>query len=194
MDLEQFDEHMALEERARRDADPGAFWMDLLFRNSPDATRIQDRDQNVVRMLNTWKDVWSGNKHNIAQSPLSLALSDAYARFSVLLLLIGVAPYVLRLRRWSLWDRFGTICILITCMEIASLIAYTYRYPHPPGVPNKGVYIAPALLGLGYLMTLMLQSAGELRRPQTPMRRFFCYSLLSLLVVMTLMNAGLPVY
>ncbi len=194
MDLEKYDKNTAIAERAQRDKNPTEFLQQFFWRTSPDATRIQDRDQKTVRLLNTWKDIWSGNKHNVKQSGLSLALSNIYANLALVFLAFGYIYYVGQLSRWTPWDRLGSALLIFSLVEIAFVILYTYRYPHAIGVPNKGIYIAPALLGFGYLITLMGRAAGEIRLSHSRKNNILSGIAIACVAGCIILNAVLPVY
>ncbi len=193
-DLDIYDKHMTLEERAVRDRDRITFLQQFFWGTSSDAVRMQDRDQKVLRILNTWKDVWSANKYNIEQSPLSLLLSRIYARLSLLFLGLGSISFLLQFRRWTSWDQLGVILLLFSLIEILSLLIYSYQYPHPIGIPNKGMYIAPALLGCGYLMTACIQPVEDMLVRHLFFARLCAYFGLLALASFLLLNALIPVY
>jgi hypothetical protein len=194
MDLEEYGKQEVMAQQERRDADRIAFLREFLWGNSPDASRIQDRDQRNVRLLNTWKDVWSANKHNIQQSGLSLALSTMYANLSLVFLGLGCTYLLVRLSRWTVWDRLGYVFLIFSLVEIAALIFYAYKYPHAIGVTNKGIYIAPALLGFGYLITLIGYCAGNIHIPRSLSGNIIAGFAIVCLAMFLTLNAIIPVY
>ncbi len=193
MDLEHYDKQTAINERVERDQHLSLFFRQLFWGTSADSVQIQDRDQKNVRMLNTWKDLWSALKYNVHDSAFSLQLSSIYANVSLLFLFVGCICFFLTLSRWTLWDRFGFATIVFSLVEIALLISYSYKYPHALGVPNKGIYIAPALFGFGYILTFIARVAGAIRFPKRiPSRITMVIAILFLGGFITL-NAMLPV-
>ena len=194
MDIVRFDKTKIDAGRSIRDNNRAAFVLNLFSRAPSVPDRIQDRDQKTMRMLNTWKDVWAGSRKNVRQSPLSLWLSTAEARAAIILLIAGCASFFLRAHRRSPWDRMGQALILFSLLQIFSLIIFAYHYPHPSGITNKGLYIAPALLGFGYLMSCSFTGCGDVKAPRTWRGRGIMIAGLALLGGMMFLNGFLPVY
>jgi hypothetical protein len=193
MEMAEFDRATWEEEKQTvRDADLQAFWRDLLWGTSPGTERIQDRDQARVRMLNTWKDLWAGSRHNVTQSPLSLSLSTSYSVIGALLLSIGIAHLLCHLRSRDDWGRFGLLLTVFAVLHVLALVAYAYRYPHPLGIPNKAIYAAPALIGFGYLLTRPLSLSPLGQSSSRSDRRGVL--LIAGLASFVLLNHLLPVY
>ena len=194
IELAKFGRVTTAMERLRRDQHRIAFVKSLLWGTSKGTQPMQDRDQQVLRMLNTWKDVWSANVKNILQSPLSLALSVIYANLSLVFLTIGCIYAVVRSSLRTAWDRFGCVLVTFALVEIAALIFYTYEYPHPIGVENKAIYIAPALLGFGYLVTLTSRMAGTIQIPKSLVSKIFIGIGIISVSCFMIFNTVLPVY
>ncbi len=194
MDLERYNKRFVAAKERQEDWEFLSFTRNLLASSSRNAPLMQDRDQNTVRLFNSWRDLWSGSKHNVEQSEASLRLSILYADIAFWLIWAGIIYFYMDICNKSDWHRLGIVLILFGFMQLLALVAYTYRYPHPLGIPNKGIYIAPALLGFGYIICNMAAFIGNIRAPKGLVGLVVCYISCAALIAFILCNALMPVY
>ncbi len=190
MDFREYgSEDLQRERNDVRDADRGAFLRDLFSVRASELLTLADRDQGRVRLVNTWRDIWAGSKHNVRSSPFSLWLSHAYSFAAMALLVAGVVHF-LAFFRGDDWDRFMVGMLLFGLLQMAALVAYAWKYPHPLGLPTKLIYIAPVLVPFGLILTRAFAFAPALVRGRT----VGVASGAALLGVYLLLNGILPVY
>jgi hypothetical protein len=70
---------------------------------------------------------------------------------------------------------------------------YGFIYPHTRGVTNKGIYIAPAIYGMGYLAALAM-TAIPFSEARFTWYRPLKITFFVLLAAYMILNAALPVY
>ncbi len=193
MDLPRYRSARLQSQYVLRDQDRIGFLRDYLFGNDPEAPGMDDRDQKHARMINTWKDFWAGNNRNLKQSSLSVALSTVYANLAVLFMAAGACVWAARHKRRTAFDRLGTAFILLAIVHVLFITTYGYVYPHTRGVTNKGIYIVPAIYGLGYLVALAA-TAIPFSKPTSRWYAPLKVTLMTMLAAYMVLNAALPVY
>ena len=193
MDFENYDKAALMNDRSKRDENPVLFLTQFFGGSSEGSTRIQERDQAVMRLENTWKDLWAGSKNNVQQSRSSLFLSVCYGAFAPLFLLVGLIALAYRRSRWTRWESVGCALIAFSLLELVFLLFYSYQYPHVIGIPNKLIYISPALLGFGFLLAAWIPSTG-IHFPRSMKTMAGTVLGTALLAGIVLADALLPVY
>ncbi len=190
MDFQEYgSEGLQRERKDVRDVDRGAFIRDLFSVRASELLALEDRDQGRVRLVNTWRDVWAGSRHNVQSSLFSSWLSHAYSFAAIALLVAGVV-HLLVFFRGDDWDRFTVGMLFFGMLQMAALVAYAWKYPHPIGLPTKLIYIAPVLVPFGLLLTRAFAFVPALVRG----RMAGVVSGAALLGAYLLLNGILPVY
>ncbi|MDO8469252.1 MAG: hypothetical protein Q7S29_05870 [Candidatus Peribacter sp.] len=183
--------------RQKRDADPGAFFI-ALFATSP-VHVLQGpevRDQEFVRLADTWKDLWMSDAWIGVQKGASRIMSMLYFTIAPLLVISGIVAFLCAFGRAQLrqWNVFGLFVLLLAFIEIGMEIAFLYRYPCAKAVPSKAIYILPATMGLSFILAsnsyLPLLSATT--TPAAAVR--FQFTMLLGVALLMLCNFMLPVY
>lgn len=130
------------------------------------------RDYSVMRFSDTWRDVWSGDVERIPMTSITAAIASFYLVIMPFLFLFGLAGccFIICKSRTSKQDvqerNFGSLLLIITIINIVALLWYMYRNPVPDWRSGKGIYIAPALLGVAWILVhadclcLSLRSRG----------------------------------
>lgn len=191
MDMEEYDKRALDAERAHRDQNPEAFWNAYFGSLPPEAQGVDKRDQGALRILNTWKDFWASS--HVPHTPFSLFLSTAYMYLGGILVVIGSIHFACTVRKKTPWDQWGIVLAVLFLMHFIALLTYSWQYPHAVGFVNKGVYVAPAILALGYFSVrplMLIPEKGKVKSWHAHWRMFF-FPLLGLFV---LMNHLLPVH
>lgn len=195
MDFEEYGRSVHEEQRRTvRDSDRVAFVRDFFRVSIAELLRLQDRDQERVRIINTWRDFWAGNKYNVTQTPLSLSLSHIYSFAALFLIALGTIRFIQRFRLQSEpWDQFGVVLLGLSIMCMFSLFLYPWKYPHPVGLLTKLIYVMPLVLGTGWILSFPAGILSSLPK------KFFaahliCVAFGFLLGAFIVLNHILPVY
>jgi 4-amino-4-deoxy-L-arabinose transferase-like glycosyltransferase len=169
---------------AERDRDFSAFVLSF----------VQSHNNGLEpRLLRTWRGVWRMEDRQ-PQSPAAAGIISFYLIFSPLLVFLGAIFFVRRFRWNDAWSAFGVILLLIFSLELLFLLCFVFRYPLDGYFHNKMIYIAPASLGIAYLLSALweLPAIAFVRRP---VARFQTEVILfSLLFVYLVANAVIPVF
>ena len=191
MDMEEYDKQALAGERAHRDQNPEAFWRAYFGSPPPEAQGVDRRDQGALRILNTWKDFWASS--HVPHTPLSLLLSTAYMYLGGILIMIGCVHFACTVRWNTPWDRLGFVLGILFLLHFIALAAYSWQYPHAVGFVNKGVYIAPVILALGYFSVRPLILI-PLEHHKKSWRRLLDISCIPFLGLFVLINHLIPVH
>ncbi len=178
------------ESRQKRDANPAAFLGDLF--HTPDAPmEITARDYGTIRLSDTWRDFWIRDAYLGPSSPKTLAIGLVELHAAVWLLLAGFSVYLLGKERRTAWNRLGGLLLPFAALTLVALIWYLYQTPFADWGPAKGIYVTPAVLGLGYLLASSLSTPlrGALWRGAAPR-----LALTGALAAFVIVNHLTPVY
>ncbi len=174
--------------RLKRDADLPAFFRNVLLSDPFRPERVAWRDDKELRLWNAWWDFWVG----IFAAPgkeKSVGLAELY--LATLGCLLGLVTF-LRQRTVDVpWRRFGWVLGGIAAVFVLSFIAYLYQNPFTGWGPVKGVYVAPAVYVVAFLLSeiLLLPPFAFFVRKAWGQRL-----LLAFLAMYILVNLTLPVY
>ena len=182
---------LARERREVRDRDRIAFVRDFFRVDRTELLTLHKRDQSRIRLVNTWRDLWAGSEHNVSRSHFSLALSHFYSLFALPLLALGLVA-CMRDRRHATVSQIGMTLLTMSALYFALMLFYTWKYPHPLGIPNKLIYAAPMVLGIGYVLSRAIVSVFAIAAKRHA-RTASCVGCI-LLMLFVLVNHFAPVY
>ncbi|MBP9773513.1 MAG: glycosyltransferase family 39 protein [Candidatus Peribacteraceae bacterium] len=189
-----FDAISQKQARAQRDSDRIVFVTNLFGPTTVHKKGIQFRDLTTARLADTWKDVWIMDQWLIDGSKIIVPLrariiGTVYLTLMPFLLLGGFAMHLWQLRKKNkndVWQRFGLLLLSYSALLILALIFYIYKNPWAGSLANKAIYIAPATLGIGYLLAEYTRT-----KKSTHMSQILLFGLL---VCMMIMSHLIPVY
>ncbi len=189
------------EARALRDMDPLA-WLGKMFIPSPMHTYgYLHRDTQHPRLRDTWKDFWisdewlnfqpnlTPDRPTYRQSWASMSVSDWYLTIAPLLMIYGIV-LLLRKKIDLLWRRLGYVLLGFALLQILSMISFVYDQPLAWAIPTKGIYIAPVVWGIGFLLSTPVMHAWKSPRTQKRIVQLA----LGCTAAFLLLNHLLPVY
>ncbi len=114
-----------------------------------------------------------------------------YRFWTPLFLFFGIIG-IIRGRKNDPWRRFGLLVISLASIYILLLATFMYRFPLAPYFSGKGIYIAPALLAVCYLISEGLYFCATLLPKSWKNPLQWCG--LGLLTLILLVNTLLPVF
>lgn len=175
--------------RDRRDADPAAWFRNVLFSNPFVHGRLTWRDDKEIRVWNAWWDTWVGI---FATKGWNMSVGLFYLYGATIGCVAGALAFLFRRRGMDvLWRRFGWMTIGIAGAFLASFLSYLWKNPDTSWGPVKGIYVAPIMLAAAFLLSqaLFLPVLSRALRTGTGQRL-----LLGGLAAYILTNLTLPVY
>lgn len=161
---DMFEAEKIAEARAKRDKDPLAYLGNMLLPNrSPENAEPAFRDYQVMRISDTWRDVWSGDTVRV---PYAGRFTRAVERFYLLVMpavfwlaCAGLALRTVRtLRRKHAdagdraWLGFGVVLLGFGLAVWAALLYYMYTVPFPDWRTGKAIYLGAAIPSLAWLL------------------------------------------
>jgi hypothetical protein len=161
-----FAPEMVARARAVRDADRLQLFIDL-FKRSP-AQRSESvivRDQEKVRLFDTWRDFWVKERYFGSPSTFSLRVATYYVYGMPFLLLLGFLSFIwYSFRKDSVWYKLGDVLFSVCIIQFLGLLYHIYNDPTSIFYPGKAIYIVPATMGIGFLIAcplLMTQAFSD---------------------------------
>ncbi len=166
----------------------------FFFPRGADMPDFHNHNYETPRFADTWKDFWIADYNPLFQTRESSLVSLRYLQIAPWLLLLGFALWLWSfLRKRGAEEWLGFILLAIALLFLLALTKYVYDYPHAPFKPTKGIYIAPAMWGVAYALSLAL-----CRFPRIlvlpALQRAYERLLLVLVVVFLFLNHLLPIY
>lgn len=143
--------------REARDMDRIGFFKNMFLETEVHAESVAYRDLGIPRLADTWKDFWVMDDRLGRQTDTSMRYSLFYMTVAPWLLITGLLGYLWLLKKRTAWARLGSILIPFGLLQVLTLIAYVYKNPWAGSYANKAIYIAPALLTMGYLAATNLE-------------------------------------
>lgn len=150
------------EARAARDADRWGYVARMLTPDpSPETTDPAHRDYGAMRLSDTWRDVWSADNVQVSfMTPPTRAAARVYLALAPVAFLSGIIGWLLWMRgrksRLSGHDArrraFGLLLLAVAAVQLAGLLNHMYSAPAAEWRSGKVVYVAPALLALGWML------------------------------------------
>lgn len=175
------------EAREKRSANPVQFFVDFFDETHVHTDPgIRHRDYEVLRFSDTWRDFWIKDQFLSGTPDESLWLGKKYFWMFPMLMLIGFPLFLLQLRLWKPWQRFGVIVVGYSLLQLLSFISYLYSEPFAGWGPAKGIYVAPMALGIAYIIS---ELGGEHIPP-----RWRQWALFILLLAFIAANHVVPAY
>ena len=177
-----------VEARARRNADPVGFFVDLFAPNPVHREKgLAHRDYDVLHLSDTWRDYWLKDQFLGSSAPFSLEIGSVYFFAAPWLLALGGATLLRRRINLSvLWRRLGRVVLFFGLLQFTALIVYLTLHPFAGWGPAKAIYITPTIWGIAYLLTGLVP-----RDPLTPRQQ---RTLTTLLTSFILLNFLIPIY
>lgn len=142
--------------QVQRDTDRLTFVLNQLFAPLAHAegTPLEDFDFAGIRLFDTWNSIWARSTWFRAQSLPSIIVSMFYIVTMPFLLVGGLIAYrKTKNRTPALWKALGRTLILFSLLQLLASIQFVYNKPYAPWHPAKAIYIAPVILGIGYLIS-----------------------------------------
>ena len=143
--------------RFLRDQNRLAFIRSMFLETEVHAESVAYRDLGIPRLADTWKDFWVMDDRVGRQTNFSMSVSLFYMAVAPWILIAGLLGYLWLLKKRTAWARLGSILIPFGLFQVLTLIAYVYKNPWAGSYANKAIYIAPALLTMGYLAATNLE-------------------------------------
>jgi hypothetical protein len=171
------------EARAIRDADPGAFARSL----------VRPYGEQDARLARTWRSFW-GMEDREPQPGRAAAIVDAYLVVMPWLVGVGLLLFILRRGTGGRWRDLGTVVLGYSVLQVLFIVAYIAAYPIDGFFANKGIYIAPASLGIGLLLSAWMETPGLIPARHPRARRWAMIALTLLVALFLVANNLLPVY
>ncbi len=140
------------QKRSKRDQDPAAY-VTRMFLPSPLHLQhgITVRDYDMPRMLDVWRDFWiREGVFFMEPSVITETIGIVLLVVSTVLCLHGLLVFLWGQRRRPEWRAFGWILLTIGAAFALAMVRLCYLYPAFGS--SKGVYVAPLLWPVAYLL------------------------------------------
>ena len=167
----------------QRDADPKAFVQSLIL----------PYENNEGRLLRTWHSLWRGEDRP-PQSEIAERFILFYFGIMPWLVLLGLGLFVFRFQSQSPWHRFGFFLLLFSLLELLFLVTLIVQHPVPGYFLNKGIYIAPASLGFGFLLSMVMDLPNMLPERAIVLRKAMILIFVVSIFLFVVANNVVPVY
>jgi hypothetical protein len=116
-----------------------------------------------ARLRRTWRSLWQA-EDRYPQSDLALRIFLVYQVLMTLLAIAGLVVYLFKSTLRSKWYAFGNVLLVFMLLQVLFTIVLITLYPMDGYSFNKGIYIAPAALGVCFLLSLLLEIPEMLPR------------------------------
>jgi hypothetical protein len=140
---------------ALRDADKLGYLVDM-FTMPPDydVRLTEHRDLSMNRMNDLWEDFWIRDVMIGKQGGFSKSLSVFYLQVGSIAVLIGLSLFLahLLLGKKNKLLRIGCVFLVFSLIQLAAILANTYKNPCTDCYALKAGYIAPAAWGIAFLI------------------------------------------
>jgi len=178
-----------IEARQKRDENPVLFFVNF-FEPSPVHSEpekgIRHRDYDVLRFSDTWRDIWIKDQFLGDTKKSAEWIGVGYLWIFPMLMLIALPTFLLGFLNPSPWHKLGIVLLEFGALQMFAFIAYMYAHPFAGWGPAKGIYIAPVVWVIGFLVGTLF-GEGEL-----PLWRRIV--LFVLIIVFVIVNHVIPVY
>ena len=181
------------EHREKRDKAPFIFMKNVLLAPKAHAqgTPLEEFSFEGLRLYDVWNSFWARSTDFIEQSEISKGLSQLYRTFTPFLMIIGLMIVLCTAyRRSSYWNRLGIVILSFTFIQFLALLWYIYQNPYGDWIPAKAAYIAPAVMGIGFLLAHSFAPFTHF----TPKRTSLQVALLAGIAIFIIVNHSIPVY
>lgn len=181
------------EHREKRDEAPFTFIKNVLFapKAHAEGTALEAFRFEGLRLYDIWNSFWARSTDFADQSETSRTISRLYLTTTPFLAIIGlVLALCTARRRPSAWNRLSIVLLSFTLIQFLALLWYIYQNPYGDWIPAKAAYIAPAMLGIGFLLAQPFAPFTSF----TPKRTLLQTALFALIALFIVINHSIPVY
>ena len=116
-----------------------------------------------ARLRRTWRSLWQA-EDRYPQSDLAFRIFLIYLKIMPFLTIAGLILFHFKCTLKSKWYSFGAVIMGFTLLEVLFAIVLITMYPMDGFAFNKGIYYAPMLLGVCFLLSLLLEIPEMLPR------------------------------
>lgn len=155
------------------------------------------RDIETNRLPDAWKDMWIRDVYLGSPNPLSMRVSIWYLRIMPWALLLGAIAFaakVLGRKERREWAAFGLVLIVFSLLQVAALLSYMWKHACSVCYSSKAIYIAPATLGIAFLLVELLDARPLASGRREKVLRCWEWFLICALAVMVAAHHVIPVY
>ncbi len=139
--------------RNKRDADPTRFVLAMFSLPPTHQERLSNRDLDMPRLADTWQDFWVRDTWLGAQEGAARIISTFYVYMAAAGCLLGLLLLPLLSKRNN-WTRLGILFLFLGCLHLFLLAFYCFKNPWGGALPNKGIYLAPLLWSISFLLSM----------------------------------------
>lgn len=137
---------------------------------------IVHRDYEILRLTDTWRDLWIKDQFLGHTTEAALSLGKALFFLMPFVITFGLLSFIrmYRRRRKDPWMRLGWIFAVFAALQFAAFLWYMAQNPFPGWGPAKGIYITPVSWALSYFLVFGFVEIGHrlhrngVRHPWTP--------------------------
>lgn len=150
--------------REWRSTHPTRFFIQTLLPSPLTAQNWHYRDMDQLRLSDTWKDFWVQDqwlldRNETQELPLAGILSYLYFMLSPLFCFGGLILFLFHGKARDVWTHWGLLLFACSGVFLAALYQFILENPWAGSLSNKGMYIAPVSLLIGYLLSRYYENA-----------------------------------
>lgn len=193
----QFYEDRLNEGQAIKAEDPQAYFFELFKGADARKEKPYWRDSDIQRLSDSWNDFWIRDFGLGLQSRLSLKISVFYQNVMPVLLLLSALLLLIQMalkRTYDpSWVALGISLFFYSIIQYVLLLYYIWKNACTWCYASKGIYIAPVILSIAFLLANIATVATLL--PRSWQKKHLCnWILVSLLITITIVHHVIPVY
>lgn len=149
--------------------------------------------QGEARLASTWRSFWQA-EGLYPKSELAFPIIKFYLMITPFLILSGLLIFVRKYSPGSKWHSFGMVLVGFSLLQILFTVVLITMYPIDGFAFNKGIYIAPAALGICFFLSLLAEIPDLLFRRSPQLCGLLQICCIVAVTVFFIVNHAVPVY